>query len=179
MRLSLIVVCVILMLSVSGCGRRPKVTTEDFDLNTALEIVKALERPVLKLNALNAGDIISRSELEELQKRYELFSFYPDIAGSFFYGNEVEDLSIQELRAHGSLRYPTLFDGDIGVSRAFIETTAFNDARADIVVLIIEQSAVNRTRSVMDLFRRSYTFAPNAKGGWQLYRMSGQVNMSR
>jgi len=172
-----------LVLCVSGCSGQGKQipilrdTTEDFDLNTAISMVQELERPTLEFKP---GYIFSRSELEETQNKYELFSKESPVnaLATFFVTSELEDTSITEFEVQGKYRYPTVFDGDIKIDKAYVWTIVYdlgNGMTETKVRLFIEQKYVGEDTD-MKRFYRNYIFTPGGNEDWVLDGIDGYLN---
>jgi len=167
-------------MSASGCNAvrgKPlsvqSVIMEDFDLNTALDMVRELERPIL---SLNIGTIITRSQLVEMRKKYELF-FDTTVLYTFFDVAEIEDASKQDFEVRGNTRYPTIFDENIEITKSYIETTVYDLERDDMTLTDVKLHIVLESVGEEDSFNRSYLFTPDDdNGGWQFYMINGTVN---
>ena len=182
----LVIICVLLILLFSGCrtGSIQDITIEDFDLDIAKGMIQELERPILHLTS---GAIFTRSELEELH-RYEIFSndmIGPRALSSFFdFGEWYDmpyDMSVEEFEVLEHSRFLTIFDDDIDVTRAYIETTTFYgrdiaDARVELHIVLeyIGEDADMLHLNNRDFgnkgfsYMRSYIFIPDETGGWML-----------
>jgi len=179
----LLAICIVLVLCVSGCSGQGKPipilsdTSEDFDLNTAINMVQELERPTLEFKS---GGTFSRSELEELQNEYELFAKESpvNVLTTFFDTSELEDTSKLELEVLDKYRYPTIFDEDIKLDKAYVRTIVYdlgNNMTETKIRLFIEQKYVGEN-SDMKRFYRDYVFTPVENGDWVLSGIDGYVN---
>ena len=70
-----VLLCVFMALIIGGChygtGSIENVTTEDFDINTAINMVEELEIPILRFES---DSIFTKRELAKMQHKYEIFS---------------------------------------------------------------------------------------------------------
>ena len=163
----------------TGTGGIDSITIEDFDLNIARSMIQEIERPILNFTS---GAVLTRSELEELMI-YHVHS--PEgsvrsmILSSFFDFTEWEDMSVQEFEVLEHVRFLTIFDDDIDVTKAYIETTTFRGrdiAYARVELHIILEYIGEDTDMIRLLnpfaghrdYVRKYRFRPNDIEIWGL-----------
>lgn len=177
-----IIVCVFSLLVFAACNsNRPylnnpnilSITREDFDIETAIDMVKTLERPILYLQD---GNIITRDEIDDLRNRYDIFSDQLTNMSLFFaFVNSAEytDQTVQVFELIGVHSYPTIFDEEIEVTSAYVETTAF-EIGDTMIILNIVQDAVSG--DLAGSFRRIYQFEPDSADDWQFRGIGGTIN---
>ena len=182
-RHTLAAICILFVLCVFGCsvhgGPTPILSeeTEIFDLSLATNMIQELERPI---HDFKADHTYNRIELDELQDKYELFSKDGPVNAltNFFDTAELEDTSVQELEVLGKYRYPTIFDEEIRIDKAYVKTTVYdlgNNMTETTIRLYIEQKYIGENAD-MQKFYRSYIFTPDDNGDWVLIGIDGYVN---
>jgi len=143
-------------------------------MKTAETMVQDLESPILNLHA---GDTITRSQYNELQKESELFSdeHGQNMLITFFDVADVENPSKQEFKVLGTYWYPTVFDEGIEVAKAYIETTTYKvgDPRT---ILHIEERYTGGDDKLKN-FMRGYWFEADESGIWHLIQLEGVTNL--
>ena len=150
-------------------------TSEDFDIQIATEMVLDLEKPILKISD---GDFIKREDFEKLQNEYDIFSGESGINPLYTFIDvaDLEDPTKNKFEVIGRYRYPTLFDGNIEITKAYIVTLTYKDNTPPVIELHINQEPVSGSGIATD-FLRDYIYKPDGNGGWVFNSIGGTVNL--
>ena len=151
-------------------------TTEDFDKEKATGMVLELEKPMLEFTD---GDFIARENLEILQG-FDIFSGDNGINPLYtlFDVAELDDPGINEFEIIGRGRYPTLADGNIEITKAYVVTLTYKDNTPPLIELHINEEPIDESDITAD-FLRDYIFRPNETEGWDFFSIEGIVNLPR
>lgn len=166
----------------SGCNKQaqennltPVITTTEFDITLATEIVKQIEQPLLDLSFKSS---VSRAELGEIQKHSDFLQKTESIMRlGFIDGADWNDTDKQELDLIKENFFPTVFHKDIEVTNAYIETVIYNEEYSyfNSETLYIEEQYMGNVE-IMDSFLRKYHLSNNANDEWIVIDMSGRSN---
>ncbi|MGQ8874403.1 hypothetical protein [Paenibacillus sp. TSA_86.1] len=176
-------ICIAVILLLAGCqssqqSQQPKLIKEettDFDIKTAMEMVKTKEEMIVDL-ALR--DNVSKMEYEEIEKSFttEFGSRAQDILSILFINNmDAEpnaDISINK-----NILYPTVFHEGIKITKAVVDKSTFDNEFFNETKLKIKEEYVGDDEKLKS-WNREYIFKPNENDEWEFSGFSGTLNFS-
>ena len=164
----------ILMFGCSSNQVRPVSTDkEDFDMESAHEMLIHLEQPIVDFPT---DTNISRSELLALKEQYPIFSI-GEIAETFVSSNDLENKDKNMLQIVKVNFIPTIFHEGIELTTAYIETVLYDEAHSELNsrTLYIEEKYSGNDEMLKD-FWRTYSFTLENNSDWIYSGFSGDAN---
>lgn len=167
---------IVLLLSACQSSEQMKPIKEEtieFDLNTAIEMVKRKEKMIIDL-ALR--EKVSKQEYQELEKSFteEFGDHSKDILSMLFTHNMDSDPESDRYIQQNTL-YPTIFHTGVTITSAVIYKNYFENEFFNETRLSIKEEYVGDDEKLKD-WNREYIFTPNQNGEWELYAFSGVMN---
>ena len=174
-----LLLCVVILVSACKASNtnqiRPQlVETSDFDIETAIEMVKEKEQLILDLSLRES---ISKEEHDRfLQLFTDEFGSRGDIM-SIFLMNDMDNANPQTYKINKNTFYPTLFHKGIEVTEAKVRKTIyaeeyafFNETRLDIQVRYSGEDEHLKS------WHKTYSFLLDASGDWSFNGFGGTLN---
>lgn len=173
-----LLIIVILFLSACQSSEQEKLVKEEtinFDINTALEMVKKKEKMIIDL-ALR--EKVSKLEYKELEKSFtKEFGSNADIVLSILFTHDMDADPESDMYVQKNTLYPTVFHKGITITKAVIhknyfESEFFNRTETRLSI----KEGYNGDDEKLKNWEREYMFTPNEDGEWGFNGFSGEVN---
>lgn len=173
-----IFIMVILLLTACQSSQQSRPITEetiDFDMNTAMEMVKKKEKMIVNL-ALR--EKVSKREYKEIDQSFtkEFGSHAKDILAILFI-NDMDAEPDADIYINKNTLYPTVFHKGIMITKAVVYKSEFENEFFNQTTLSIKEEYVGNDEKLKD-WNREYIFTLNENDEWELSRFSGIMNFS-
>lgn len=169
---------VIFLLTACQSSQQSKWLTEetiDFDINTAVEMVKAKEKMIVDA-ALR--EKLSKPEYKEMEQSFtkEFGNRAQDILGILCINNMDAEPNA-DIYINKNILYPTSFHEGIKITKAVVHKTEYENEFFNDTTLTIKEEYVGDDEKLKS-WNREYIFIPDENGEWKFSGFSGVLNFS-
>lgn len=169
---------VIFLLTACQSSQQSKWLTEetiDFDINTAVEMVKAKEKMIVDA-ALR--EKLSKPEYKEMEQSFtkEFGNRAQDILGILCINNMDAEPNA-DIYINKNILYPTIFHEGIKITKAVVHKTEYENEFFNDTTLTIKEEYVGDEEKLKS-WNREYIFIPDENGEWKFSGFSGVLNFS-
>lgn len=171
-----ICITVILLLTACQSSQQLKPITEEtinFDMNTAMEMVKTKEKMIVDLAM---REKVSKLEYKEIERSLieEFGSRAQDILAILFIHDMDADPDAA-ISINKNTLYPTVFHKGIKITNAVVYKSEFENPFFNQTTLRIREEYVGNDEKLKN-WNREYIFEPNENNDWELSGFSGTMN---
>ncbi|WP_342554850.1 hypothetical protein [Paenibacillus sp. FSL R7-0652] len=173
-----ICITVIFLLAACQSSQQSKLITEetiDFDINTAVEMVKAKEKMIVDA-ALR--EKLTKPEYKEMEQSFtkEFGNRAQDILGILCINNMDAEPNA-DIYINKNILYPTIFHEGIKITKAVVHKTEYENEFFNETTLTIKEEYVGDDEKLKS-WNREYIFIPDENGEWKFSGFSGVLNFS-
>jgi hypothetical protein len=173
-----ICITVIFLLAACQSSQQSKWITEetiDFDINTAVEMVKAKEKMIVDA-ALR--EKLTKPEYKEMEQSFtkEFGNRAQDILGILCINNMDAEPNA-DIYINKNILYPTIFHEGIKITKAVVHKTEYENEFFNETTLTIKEEYVGDDEKLKS-WNREYIFIPDENGEWKFSGFSGVLNFS-